>query len=323
MIPADRHAALLEALLPESIRRLHPLLRAMRSDAELRAGLSADIQAVLTRSCSRAGAAQWKATCPELPATVADLLAREVSIGDGVALMELRFRGLDPDCPFVEVVATDFPVTPAVLPALVSAAREVWSAVPLRWLGVWAGPHAGWRPPGEGDLHLVVGALSSLSRSVGPLTITPATLDSFPRMQAAYAAFHAERPDLAPHVTPIDAGELDALIAAERAWDGWLEGEWAGLLAVEAVPLLGGPGAVVVEEILAPHMRGRGLAAPLQRAGLAALTDRQRVIVWGTIHEKNLPSRRTAARVGRAEVDLRWMVPISASGIGQNNLESA
>jgi RimJ/RimL family protein N-acetyltransferase len=131
-------------------------------------------------------------------------------------------------------------------------------------------------------------------------------------MQAAYAAFHAERPDLIPHVRPIDAGELDALIAAERAWDGWLEGEWAGLLAVNAEPLLGGPGVVVVEEILAPHMRGRGLAAPLQRAGLAALTDRQRVIVWGTIHEKNLPSRRTAARVGRAEVDLRWMVPISS-----------
>ncbi|MFT5685238.1 MAG: hypothetical protein ACI8RZ_006187 [Myxococcota bacterium] len=311
MIPPEQHPNLLTTLLPEALRRLHPTLRAVRSDAALHVGLSADIQTVLTRACDRAGAAKWKASSPRLPATVDDLLARMVPVGPGTALLELRFRGLDPDFPFVEVVATDFTVTPALLPALLTAASQTWPTIPLRWLGLWVASHAGWQPPGAGDMHLVVGALASLDCDPGPLTTTPADADSLPRVVSAYADFHTARPDLSPHVNALDAETLDDLIATGTAWDAWLDGAWAGLLAVEASPLLGGPGFVVIEEVLAPALRGQGLGAVLQRAGLANLPPTPGGLVWGTIHEDNLPSRKTAARVGRTEVDLRWLVPIS------------
>lgn len=311
MIPPQQHAAVLEALLPQSLSRLHPALRALRSDAALREGLSADLQAVLTRACDRAGAARWKASSPALPATVDDLLARMVPVGPGSALLELRFRGLDPEFPFVEVVAADFAITPDTLPDLLAAAAKTWPATPLRCLGLWVAPHAGWRPPGAGDMHLVLGALSDLDLTPGPLTVTAAVPGSLARVVSAYTDFHAVRPDLAAHVSALDGQTLADLIAAGTAWDAWLDGAWAGLVAVESSPLLGGPGWVVIEEILAPAMRGRGLGAALQRAALADLPSAPGGLVWGTIHEDNLPSRKTAARVGRVEVDQRHMVPIS------------
>lgn len=310
MVPASEHAAACAALLPAAIRRQRPLLRRLIPEPVLADGLRAVVRSALERSTDRSGATRWKQRSPELPATVDDLLARMVSTPHGPALLELRFRGLDPDFPFVEVVGTGFDVTAQTLPALVDAARRQWPAAPLRALGLWVGPHEGWQPPGEGDMILVVGRLSALSRDPGPLTTTPATLESLPRIQAAYARFHADRPDLAPNVHPIEADDLAALIEAQTAADAWLDGEWAGLLAVKSAPLLGAPGLEVYEEILAPHLRGRGLGAPLQRAGLAMLPGTDH-LVWGTIHHDNLPSRRTAARVGRAEVDQRWFVPVS------------
>ena len=161
-------------------------------------------------------------------------------------------------------------------------------------------------------MHLVAGPRDGIALDPGPLTVTPASLDNLPHAQAAYAAFHADHPELAPNVSMIDAADLSRLIDAGTAVDAWLEGAWAGLLAVQPVPLLGAPGWLIIEEILAPQFRGRRLGAALQRAGLAAtVPEQEKSMIWGTIHNGNLPSRRTAARVGRQEVDLRWLVPIS------------
>lgn len=312
MILGSDHAALLERLIPCALSRLHPSLSAVITPDQLRAGLTADIQRVLTRASSRAWAEQWKAACPALPATIDDLLAREVRVGEGTALLELRFRGLDPSFPFVEVVGTEAPIDADTLPLLCAAARRCWPEVPLRCLGLWLAPHTTWRPPGEGDMLLVAGAREMISSEPGPLTVTLASLDNLAHAKDAYAAFHAEYPELAPNVSMIDAADLAERIAAGTAVDVWLEGAWAGLFAVQPAPLLGAPGWLIIEEILAPQFRGRRLGAALQRAGLAATVPAgAEGMIWGTIHVGNLPSRRTAARVGRQEVDLRWLVPMS------------
>ena len=161
-------------------------------------------------------------------------------------------------------------------------------------------------------MHLVAGPRHAIAPDPGPLTVTPAALDNLAHVRAAYAAFHDDHPELAPSVSMIEAGDLARLIAAGTAVDAWLDGAWAGLLAVQPAPLLGAPGWLITEEILAPKFRGRGLGAALQRAGLAATAPAgAEGMSWGTIHERNVPSRRTAARVGRQEGDLRWLVPMS------------
>ena len=310
MVPKHRHADLLARLAPAAIRRLHPLLHTLIPPQSLRTGATDPIAEALKRSMDTAGAAKWKASSPALPAEVEDLLARPVDVGSGMALLELRFRGLDPAFPFVEVVGTDFDVGLAEVPALIAAAKASWPAIPLRALGLWVGSHIGWQPPGEADIHLVVGALSDLELLPSALTTTTASLDSLPRVQSAYAHFHTASPLLAPHVNPVEHDDLAEMIAAGTAVDAWLEGKWAGMLAVKSTPLMGVAAWEVYEEILAPEFRGRGLGVALQRAGLAALPAGEESVVWGTIHHRNVPSRRTAARVGRQEVDLRWFVPI-------------
>ena len=280
------------------------------------------VDAALDRSARPERAAAWLEACPALPATVDDLLARVVPVeGHGRALVELRFKGLDPRQPFVEVVGVDFPWSTDVLPPLVRAAASSWPDVQVRRLGLFLGVPSCAEPPDPGldvphvgaepDLDWLVGPLARLRAQPGPrLTVRPATPASMQHVTDAYEALARTAPRLAAELQMIDAAELERLCAEGTAFDAMISGRWAGLVALDRTPWLGVPALEVIEEVLRPDLRGRGLAASLQRAALGAVRLADERLVWGTIHRLNTPSRRTARRVGRELIGGRHLFAI-------------
>lgn len=66
----------------------------------------------------------------------------------------------------------------------------------------------------------------------------------------------------------------------------------------------------VIEELLETPFRGRGFAPAMQRMFLERLADKDDRLVWGTIDARNIPSLRTAQRVGREIVFGNMFFPI-------------
>lgn len=79
------------------------------------------------------------------------------------------------------------------------------------------------------------------------------------------------------------------------------EGRLGGVLAARPGIVRGVPGW----EILDTDLRGRRVAAHVQRRFIDRLDARRGALVLGTIEATNEPSLRTALRVGRVEVG-RW-----------------
>ena len=84
------------------------------------------------------------------------------------------------------------------------------------------------------------------------------------------------------------AGVIAARPDSYRSWRGWH----------------------VVEEVLHPDYRGRHLAAAMQQAFLRRLEPEREPFLFGTIAAANMPSLRTALRVGRQVLEIGGFVPL-------------
>ena len=89
-----------------------------------------------------------------------------------------------------------------------------------------------------------------------------------------------------------------------------LDGQLAGFFAADVRSLPPVTGWCIVDEVLDGAFRGRGLAVEGQRELLRRLDQEQSHLVYGTINRANVPSIRTALRVGR----LDWGGWVTVSG---------
>jgi GNAT superfamily N-acetyltransferase len=89
------------------------------------------------------------------------------------------------------------------------------------------------------------------------------------------------------------------------------DGAWAGILAAEPDCRRGVRGATVVELLLAPDYRGRGLGKHLSTLLAKALPLADDECLLGTIHADNTPAYRAALAAGRADVGGEVLVALS------------
>lgn len=122
-----------------------------------------------------------------------------------------------------------------------------------------------------------------------------------------YERWNRESPELARHVRPETREALERHMAEGLLFLVRIDGELGGVVAC-----FGGwcergvRGYRMAEEFLYPAFRGRGLAAALQRACIDELDGSAGEVVFGWIHPLNVPSMRTARRVGRIDVGGYW-----------------
>lgn len=259
-------------------------------------------------------------------------LNRWVEVGDDLAVLAgPRYRGTDPDRPFVGVAASTRVLTERDLDALRSVLRRtfapfrpgyvaLWSCVPAR---SWAGC--------EADNRDVVGLLAPLAARPRPdeLRLVVATdLGFYPRYQRIFTDQVATEPEHALHTRLETREALADLVEQGLVLDVTVDGRWSGVVAVWRAAQRGLRGFEVVELVLDPSVRGRGYGRHLSSALAAALLDRpdrrddDRFLV-GTIHADNHPAYRAALAAGRRDVGGEVVVPLRPPGSSASSPWSA
>lgn len=298
-------------------RGSHPAVRRWRPADDRLAALRDELRWWVEVAAQDLGwARDFQAHAPQSGAPPERYLERWTEVTPDLAVLwGPRYRARDPDTPFVGLTASSRPVARADLPALVAAAREgfaefapghltLWNADPA---GTWAGTRA--------DSRLLAAPLGELrTRPVpGSLTVHPAEDLGF---YARYVDIQEQQFRADPvhrlHTRVETEETLDELRTAGTLFEVRLDGRWAGVLAGEPGVSHGLRGAVVVELLLDPAVRGRGHGAHLSVLLARALPLPDDQLLFGTVHADNRPAYRAAVRAGRVDVGGEVLVPITS-----------
>jgi hypothetical protein len=235
----------------------------------------------------------------------------------GWAVVGIRFRGLDVERPFVDVVATTAPPTEDGLAEIADAvlpSYEVFAPLALRI-----------EPPdptafgGGVDQLLVAGRVVDLrtwprASSYDDVALRPGEAGPLADLASRiYAALPAGRERWA------SAESRDSL--QDCADEGLLfevvvDGVGAGVVAAIRDDRHGMSGFGVEELCLDSAWRGRGLAAGAVQRLVDALPADDGDVLWGTIHPDNAPSLRNALSIGRQVVGgYVWVTPGGLPGM--------
>jgi len=284
----------------DEARRTLSVQSPQQRDANLRHWLAGE----LARVDDVAFRERFASGCPIPGAVPADYAQRILDLpGFGPSLLGIRFLGGDTGRPFVDLLA--------------------WSALPRDWrpgMAAIGEAFALFSPrrvrvllaepppiPAAADQHWVAGLRSDardLPAPHVPVVVEAAGPEDAPAVALAYRSALAAAPQLAPHLSPATAADLEGCVAVSLR----IGEVWAGLAAATPQQRWALQGHEVVEEILDGPFRGMGFGPHLQRALLDALPG-DGAPVFGTIHADNAPSLATARRCGRAEVATWWFVP--------------
>ncbi|WP_286703643.1 hypothetical protein [Acidiphilium sp. 37-64-53] len=240
----------------------------------------------------------------------ADYLHKIIPTPSGDLLGGIRFYGQHITKPFVELLAWTGPID---LPAWRTAITAAWSRFNPTQFRVLATN----QPDFAGaviDQSIHVGRAGVMAETPTTPRVAlqpcPNPADAAAEVAAWYDAFAADHPTVAAELHPADTAELAACHADGTLDFITIDGAIAGLIATEPGPIDWLHGHVMIEEILAPAHRGRGIAAQAQRllAARLATTHGSDTLITGTIQRLNIASHRAATNAGRpAIMDYRFL----------------
>ncbi|MEO8181342.1 MAG: GNAT family protein [Deltaproteobacteria bacterium] len=303
-VDIERYRAWLES-------SLCPLVRAWCPDAVRRRYEEASAQ-YLQRTANEEYSRRYARACPVAGVDHSLYRLRELSLPcGGSVLAGIHFRGQATSYPFVGVFAQSRWLTS---PEMVTA-----HAALLHEFSVFSPRASWWWTPSDEylpklasvspDLLLVMGSLVEIRSS--PAGALPShwslrRLGSVSEVSAAfvdlYRSFHDARPELAEAVRPSPLAALEDCAKADGLYACFAGTEIVGVVAAKPVAQYAVDAWLMWDIVLARQYCGQGLAPLLQRAVLDRLDITRVPLVVGTIDARNLPSLRTALRVGRQVV---------------------
>ena len=225
--------------------------------------------------------------------------------GDLTVLAGPRYRGRDPNRPFVAIDATSRPLRRADMPRLRAVVAAEFAAFEPGYVTIWDSGAAGAWPGSRSDLRNIAGRLDDLrSNAVPPeLDARPAqTLGFYQRYEEIHARQVAVDPNHALHTMIETREDLDKLRAAGTLFEVFRNDVWAGVIAVEPGVQHGLRGYIVIELLLDPGVRGHGYGKHLSGLLARHVDAAGDAFLLGTIHTDNLPSYRSAIASGRIDV---------------------
>ena len=216
----------------------------------------------------------------------------------------IRHAGGNPQLPFVNVTL-GFEMGPGDVPEIASIVAEEFKQFQPLNFAAWMKPKAESNFP-RGSLKV---ARRYLARRVSelelpfdnsvPFEVRRIENDSYFRWyEDEYRKFHDANPDLKSWVTISDKDELENYRNERLLFGSYLDGRLIGLVGGESRSLLGLSGLYMGELLISEEYKGEGFAPQMQKQFLRHAGEGFEV-VWGTIDARNIPSTRTALRVGR------------------------
>ncbi len=106
---------------------------------------------------------------------------------------------------------------------------------------------------------------------------------------------------------------LQKLIEKELVFEVIIANEWAGIIAADTGSEYFLNGYFINEELLTKQFRGKKYAPAVQRHLLEKLPHNANEMLYGTIHFQNIPSMKTALRVGRKALGMYVFADIIGS----------
>jgi len=244
-------------------------------------------------------------------ATDYDYQCWELSDG-GKIITSIRFLGGDLSKPFVELVCRNFHVQS--LKYLQSLANEVYEHHKIfkpKHLRLFDGKgiFPDTKEGIEYDLHYVAAPIEAIRQLPVPERYEEVQLTSPDSMDVLYERYTkifnqllAEKPEYEQMIGLESKEDLAKLLAEKTLFSIEIDGQWAGLIAAERRQEQYLRGFCVIEELLEQSWRGQGFGAALQRHMIERLPVQANDLIYGTIDDKNVPSLKTAFRVGRKSI---------------------
>ncbi|MEL6341623.1 MAG: GNAT family N-acetyltransferase [Myxococcota bacterium] len=271
---------------------------------DVHANLSIWLDQQLRRITDPDFANRFALACPIPGARPTDYAQRIRTLPEaGQCLLGIRFFGGDHSKPFVDLLAWETLPGPNAWPTLcdaIAADFAVFQPRSVRVLLDTGVAIANARP----DQVWVAGALKNINDIPVPSFVTTMRSDASEAESVARAYTGEEVTGLSP-ADEDDLRDCEIIVRLE------IDGAWGGVAAAQRARQWAVDGYLIVEEVLAPSFRGKGLGPVLQQALLIEIRAEasQEAVVFGTIDAKNLPSRHTARRCGRQERAQWWFIP--------------
>lgn len=305
----------LDLLVTAADASLHPWVRAHVPAPVRRGALEAELGFWLnTAARDMEYATTYAQAAPESGEPAEAYLDRWLPLPNGAHILAgPRYLGRDPNLPFVGVSASDRPMRPNDRAALVAVARTSFKAFRPGFVLLTTADSIGAWPDAGSELRQVVGILGDLRACDTPpnLATRPRTdTDFYGRYRAIHEAQVKADPRHARHTRCEDEEDLKELAASGLLHDVLVDGVWAGIVAAEPDSRCGVRGATVVELLLAPEHRGRGLGKHLSPLLAKALPLADDECLMGTIHADNTPAYFAALAAGRQDVGGEVRLPL-------------
>lgn len=312
--PTSLETSILEQLTRAKLEDVSPILSRWYERDELRTLLREDLSSNVRLFSDDELAEQFQHHCPIPTATREDYKNRWFELpGLGRALTGIRFRGLDMNRPFVEVVATTQPVSATTdMQAVGESLRRAYKVFRPNHVRFFVPEHIRLeleRWPGAfWEKRYFAAPVEQMRQRAQPGGYDRVALRR-PSDMAFYARYcqlleerFARQPELEEY-TRIEAQEdLAAYLEEGTLFEVMVDGTWAGLVGVTRDAEQGLRGHVVIEIVLAESARGRGLGVAVQQRLVKALTFESGDVLYGTIDARNTAAVKTAQRSGRVDV---------------------
>lgn len=244
-----------------------------------------------------------------------------LKLSEGREIMTgIRFYGLDKNKAYVEIVYTNFiDLDEAILKEIVAVIKEryaVFNPFACRILHANDLKKAFPSLKIKKDLHFYTGKKSSIMQMDIPIKydqielVKPDNLDFYSLYMGMLEFYIEDNPGSEEYVFTLDKDRLNKLKEMGTLFCTYIDEQWAGIIACDYLQMKYLEGYCIVEECLINKFRGKHFAAAIQRKMIEMLPGDMHTLVYGEIHDRNIPSRKTASKNGRITTGTNYFILI-------------
>lgn len=239
---------------------------------------------------------------------------RVITVENTKLLCGIRFKGGDPNFPFVDLIACDGEWDGEPTHTWADVIRSEFAEFQPRAMRYAVKPGADFTMSGlpakaAVDQHFLAGPAVGVGH---PSIDVAENLDWFDDYESAFSRWQRKSP-IGGEVTPSTREDLESCLCGGRLVVWFDSGRFVGVAACSSNGERSLLGWCIVEEFVVPERQGEGIGTQLQKALIAELereTIGSRAIVWGTIHATNEASIAVATKCGREIVETWLFLPL-------------
>jgi len=166
------------------------------------------------------------------------------------------------------------------------------------------------------DLSFYVGLKGNILSIQKPIKydevtlVRPENLDFYSLYQGTVEFYIDENPGSEQYVFAQSRKDIERLYESQTLFCPYIDEQWAGVIAVDRSTEKYLEGYLIVEEVIIKKFRGRNFAPAIQHKLIEIMPGDDFTLIYGEIHENNIPSRKTAARNGRIRSGTYYFINI-------------